>query len=161
MSERYSKIFTLPQNLYIEASPVIVRAGALLKDNTTNRLIAQLKFSNIQNKNIKLVKVEIECLDGLGRSLEDVVTYEYLDLNVARSGEFGAKTPVAIKNAATRSFTVRVIEVGFSDNTVWTNTDGVWESLGEQLPISAVISDGGKTQGLTRMISFGSILSFT
>lgn len=33
MSERYAKLSHLPENLYMEGSPVIIAAGALLKDN--------------------------------------------------------------------------------------------------------------------------------
>ena len=35
MSERYSKVFSLPENLYAEGAPVVIAAGALLKDNQT------------------------------------------------------------------------------------------------------------------------------
>ena len=40
MSERYSKLYVLPENLYAEGSPVIIAAGALLKDNQTGRVVA-------------------------------------------------------------------------------------------------------------------------
>ena len=32
MSERYSRLFTLPENLYTEGSPLLIKAGALLKE---------------------------------------------------------------------------------------------------------------------------------
>lgn len=32
MSERYLKLFSLEENLYIPGSPVLIAAGALLKD---------------------------------------------------------------------------------------------------------------------------------
>ena len=63
MSERYSKLFFLSENLYYEGAPVIIKAGALLKDNNTGNLIAQLKISNITDKIIKLLKVQISCFD--------------------------------------------------------------------------------------------------
>ena len=63
MSERYAKLSHLPENLYMEGSPVIIAAGALLKDNQTGRVIAQLKLrkrdvnpapflSSLQKRNI-------------------------------------------------------------------------------------------------------------
>ena len=55
MSERFSRIFSLAENLYSEGSPIIIKAGALLKDNETNMLIAQLKMQSISDKMIKLV----------------------------------------------------------------------------------------------------------
>lgn len=35
MSERYTKLFSLPPDLYAQGSPLIVSAGNLLKDNVT------------------------------------------------------------------------------------------------------------------------------
>ena len=35
MSERYSKVFALSENLYATGSPIIIEAGALQKDNQT------------------------------------------------------------------------------------------------------------------------------
>ena len=43
MSERYSKLSALPENLYSTGAPVIIAAGALLKDNQTGKVLAQLK----------------------------------------------------------------------------------------------------------------------
>ena len=44
MAERFEKLFELPNNLYSSGSPVIVVAGALLKDTETGRIIVQLKY---------------------------------------------------------------------------------------------------------------------
>ncbi len=63
MSERYSKLFSLPENLYTEGSPVIIAAGALLKDNSTGKLLVQLKFRNISDCVINAVKVKINAFD--------------------------------------------------------------------------------------------------
>ena len=49
MSERYTKLFTLPARLYAEGSPVIIEAGALSKDNDTGRVFAQLRFRNMHS----------------------------------------------------------------------------------------------------------------
>ena len=64
MSERYTRIYSLPLNLYTKNSPVIIRAGALLRDNLLNTLLAQLKIENISNKTGNIVKVEIHCKDS-------------------------------------------------------------------------------------------------
>ena len=47
MSERYTKVYECPQNVYAESSPVVISAGALLKDNQTGKILAQLKIRNI------------------------------------------------------------------------------------------------------------------
>ena len=54
MSERYTKVYECPQNVYSENSPVVISAGALLKDNQTGKILAQLKIRNITNKVIEL-----------------------------------------------------------------------------------------------------------
>ncbi len=89
MSERYTRLFSLPENLYAEGAPVLIAAGALLKDNQTGNVLAQLKFKNIGFKTIKAIKVRITLLDTVGRSLGNPITYQYLDLSASRDSEFG------------------------------------------------------------------------
>ena len=52
MSERYSRLFSLSENLYAEGAPVLIAAGALLKDNETGKVLAQLKLRSISDKKI-------------------------------------------------------------------------------------------------------------
>lgn len=40
MSERYEKLFSLPQNFYAQGSPLLIEAGNLLKDTQTGRVLA-------------------------------------------------------------------------------------------------------------------------
>ena len=129
MSERYSKLFSLPENLYAAGSPVVIAAGALLKDNQTGRVIAQLKMRNISQKPIKAAKVSIHPLDTVGNPLGEKIEYQYLDLSAARDEDFGQKAPVALSDASTRSFTASVEEVVFTDNSIWTATGKPWEVL--------------------------------
>lgn len=129
MSERYSKLFALPENLYAAGSPVVIAAGALLKDNQTGKVIAQLKMRNISQKSIKAAKVCIYPLDTVGNSLGGKIEYQYLDLSAARDDDFGQKAPVALPDAATRSFTASVEEVVFADNSIWSATGELWEVL--------------------------------
>lgn len=42
MGERYTRLFSLSEQLYIENAPVIITAGALLKDNKTDNILVQL-----------------------------------------------------------------------------------------------------------------------
>lgn len=60
MSERYTRLFALPENLYAEGSPVLLSAGALLKDNETGKVLVQLKIKNIGSKTIKAAKVRVK-----------------------------------------------------------------------------------------------------
>ena len=129
MSDRYSKLFALPENLYSVGAPVVIAAGALQKDNQTGKVFAQLKIRNIQNKSIKAATVKITPFDTVGKPIGGAVDYQYLDLSAGRDADFGQKTPVMLKEAATRSFAVSVSEVIFSDNSIWTASNEAWEPL--------------------------------
>ena len=159
MSEKYSKIFSLPENLYAHGAPVVIKAGALLKDNESNRLIGQLKLHSISNKKIKLVKIELTCFDSLGRQLDSPIVSEYLDLIVNRGVDFGAKTPINIANPSTRSYTVKVIEVGFDDNTVWFDNSNVWEPIPKQAPITSILKNHNEVQGYKAIFGTGASMA--
>lgn len=129
MSERYSKVFSLPENLYAEGAPVVIAAGALLKDNQTGRVVAQLKLRNISPKTIKAVTVRLFPMNTAGQPLGDAVRYEYLDLSSARDADFGSKSAIPMPDKTTRSFGIRVAEVIFADNSAWSNSNVIWEPL--------------------------------
>ncbi len=139
MSERYSKLFALSENLYSAGAPVVIAAGALQKDNQTGKVFAQLKIRNIQDKAIKAVTVKITPFDTVGKPLGGTVDYQYLDLAAGRYTDFGQKTPVMLKEAATRSFAVSVSEIVFADNSTWSASDGAWKALSATDPIKQEI----------------------
>lgn len=126
MSERYTRLYKLPENLYYIGAPVLIKAGALLKDNQTGKILSQLKIKNIGVKAIKAVTVKIVPFDTASRELETSVNYQYLDLNVSRDNYFGEQVPIEITNLATRSFSVAIVEVIFSDNSVWNSDGEIW-----------------------------------
>lgn len=141
MSKRYSKLFALSGNLYTSSAPVVILAGALLKDNQTDKVLAQLKIQNIGTKPIKAVTVCIHPLDTVGNPLGNKILHQYLDLSAARDAEFGAKSPVMLPNTATRGFSVSVVEVAFADNTVWKSSDTPWESMSAPMLLSDAMKD--------------------
>ena len=47
MGETYTRLYSLPERLYTMGAPVVVAAGALLKDNRNGNIIVQLKIQNI------------------------------------------------------------------------------------------------------------------
>ena len=129
MAERYAKLFALPENLYSVGSPVVIEAGALLKDNQTGNVLAQLKLQNIGNQTIKAATVRIFPMDTAGEAIDETVTYQYLDLCAERDAFFGQKVAIPLPNAATRSISVEATEVIFSDNTKWTAKEEKWSPL--------------------------------
>lgn len=120
MSERYSRLFSLPTNLYTEGSPVLIAAGALLKDNQTGKVLAQLKFRNISQKAIQSVKVKVNAYDTAGCPLAGMDSFSYLDLSVAANEEFGQSKPIYLPDATTRAFSVEILSVVFADHEVFT-----------------------------------------
>ena len=59
MSERFERLFNLPNNLYLEGSPIIISAGSLLKDTTTGSIVAQIKFHSVSKKVIKAGTISV------------------------------------------------------------------------------------------------------
>lgn len=138
MTERYQRIYVLPKtDLYVTGSPVLLRAGALLKDTQTGSMIAQLKFQNIGAKRITAIKVSLRAFDVFGKELEGIPEYQYLDLSVNRDAEFGQKTAIILPNAETRSFTCICENAIFADGTVWTAQSDDWQPLKRKEPLSA------------------------
>ena len=138
MSKRYSNLFSLPEQLYSEGSPVIIAAGALLKDNESGKVLAQLKLKNIYYKSIKAATVIITPYDTVGNPLGEPFSHQYLDLAVGRDSDFATKIPILLPNPATRSFAVSVKEVIFQDKSVWNNDDNPWEALSPPTPLGSL-----------------------
>ena len=129
MDERYTRLFSLVENQYAVGSPVLIVAGALLKDNKTDRVLAQIKLRNISSKVVKAAKVLVFPVDITGNPLGDKTEYQYLDLHVGRDVDFGQKEPVYLPDKTARGFSITVIEVVFDDNTVWTASGAPWAAL--------------------------------
>ena len=141
MSERYSKLFSLPTDLYEEGAPVIIAGGNLLKDNQTGRVLAQLKIKSIAEKTIKAATVFAHALDTKGAAIEGDAKQEYLDLSVKQGEDFGQKTAIRFPNASTRAFSVEVKQVVFTDNSTWEPTGKVWEPLPADESLSRWLGD--------------------
>ena len=142
MAERYSQLFTLPANLYSEGSPVLIEAGALLHDNVTGGVLAQLKIKSLSNKAIKALTVGIIPYDVAERQLSDAVMHQYLDLSLGRDSEFGQRNAIALPDPATRSFKVYVSELVFDDNSIYSFPKNEWVSLDiAKVPVSQILND--------------------
>ena len=94
MSDRFINVFSLTPNLHTAGCPIIVEAGALLKDTETGNMIAQLKMKNIGEETIVSCKVSLKAFENNGAEVEGVKDYSYLDLSAAAGEEFGGKTPM-------------------------------------------------------------------
>jgi hypothetical protein len=132
MSDRYTRLSALPGRLYIEGAPLLIEAGALLKDQQTGQVLAQLKFLNLSDANLTACKVSIRAFDPGGTELQGLENHAYLDLSVPSGQTFGAKIPVYLPDNTTRKITVCVTEAVFQDATVWRHPVCNWSPLPEQ-----------------------------
>lgn len=124
MDERFTRLFSLPENLGLDGCPIVISAGVLLKDNVTRKKLVQLKLRNLSPQEIKAVQVKINAYDATGTALDGVVTFSYLDLSVPLDGDFGSQTPIWLPDATTRSFTVDILSVTLADGTVYVPVGG-------------------------------------
>ena len=118
MSERYKRLFALPENLHTEDAPVVIAAGALLKDNQTGRVLAQLKLKNVSEETIKSVKVSIQAFGKSGAEAKEI-HYEYANISVKSGDEFGSKTPIEMNNNKILYYSAVITEVLFENGTAW------------------------------------------
>ncbi len=140
MSERYSRLYALPERLYTEGAPVLILAGALLKDNQTGRVLAQLKFRSLSAVPIRALKISLRAFDVTGTELHGVAEQQYLDLDVRLGASFGEKTAVFLQDSVTRSFSCACTAAVFADGSTWTAAeDAVWEPLHPQQPLKTAL----------------------
>lgn len=132
MSERFTRVFSLPQNLYAENAPILIEAGAITKDNHTGKVFVQLKIRNITDSKIKAMTVKLNCNDTAGNPVGDPVSYQYLDLDAEYQTVFGNKSAISLPDSASRSFTFVVTEVVFDDLSSISLEQAIWEPLPEE-----------------------------
>lgn len=130
--ERYTSLYRLPENQYTAGSPVLLEAGALLKDSRTGAVLVQLKIRSVSAKLIRAVMVVVDAFDVSGAPLEGVAEYQYLDLSVPRDEPFGQHQAIVLPDANTRRASVRCTRVVFADGTSWeADPSAVWSPLPE------------------------------
>lgn len=140
MSERYSRLYALQERLYTENAPVLILAGALLKDNQTARVLAQLKFRSLSAVPIRALKISLRAFDVTGTELRGVAEQQYLDLDVRLGASFGEKTAVFLPDSVTRSFSCACTAAVFADGSTWTAAeDAVWEPLHPQQSLKTAL----------------------
>ncbi len=117
MADRFERLFELPNNLYSTGSPVIVTAGALLKDTQTGSVIVQLKYQSVSSVLIKALRVDIVAYDIAGGEIQGKNNFQYLDLAVQNGQTFGSNKAIVMPDVTTRSFAIGSLSVVLSDGT--------------------------------------------
>lgn len=121
MADRFQKLFSLENNLYIENAPIIISAAALLNDTESGNIIVQIKLKSVSKKNIKGVKISLHAYDVSGKEITGVEEYQYLDLNISNGQSFGSNKAIVMPETTTRSFNIKSITVIFADSSIWEN----------------------------------------
>lgn len=146
---RYQNVYQCPDNLYSAGSPVILSAGALLKDIAEGRMVVQLKFKCVSDKVISAIKVSIEAFDVSGAPLQGVPEYQYLDLTASYGAEFGSRVAIPLPDVVSRRFEAKIESVVFADGTCWQNTLE-FEHLPQQKTIHETIADAALVEQYKR-----------
>lgn len=137
--EKYSRVYYSNDYLYLEQSPVVILAYAILKNNFTNEIIGQIKLKSISDKKIKTVEVELELYDSAGKMQKEKVSHEFLDLNVLKNTEFGSKEAIELPYNNSRSFKVNVKKVVFYDGETWNNKKSYYK-LEKQQRLDSILN---------------------
>lgn len=122
MSDRYRQVKLYKTFQFCPNSPIDILKGALYIDNKTNKIVFQLKFINMQNKNIKAIYINVKGFNELGEKLEDK-EYSYLDIYARKGKEFGTNQLKELDDNTIRNITVKIDKVIFEDNSIWENKE--------------------------------------
>ena len=140
MAERYTRLYTLPENLYTEGAPLVIAAGALLKDNQTGKVLAQLKYRSICSRPIRAIKVLITGYD-MAKAVVCREEHQYLDLEIGRDEYWGSKEAVYLPDRSVRSYSAAVLAVYYADGGSYVSDSQRWEPLQEQAGLDTKLWD--------------------
>ncbi len=140
MSEQYTRIYISKSKLYAQGAPVIVKAGALLRDNGTGNILGQVKFENVSQKKIIALKIELTAYDMADRQLGEAIEHQYLDLSANSYTEFGSKEAILLPDNSARSFRLKVTEAVFEDKSIWSGNEP-FETVREQNTLVSVLRE--------------------
>ena len=128
---KYIQVFKNYEGSYLPGCPVIIVGKALVKEEYTGDIYAQVKFQNIGSKSIVGISASVTVFDVYGKELNSVKDIQYLNLNVERGSEFGSKTLIPLDTNA-RSFDLGLDQVRFADGSALQLHHNSWEKLPEQ-----------------------------
>ena len=128
---KYAHIFKNYEGSYLPGCPVIIMGRALVKEEYTGDIYAQVKFQNIGGKSVAGISASVTVFDVYGKELGSIKNFQYRNLDEGCGNEFGSKTLIPLDTNA-RGFEVRLDEVRFADGSALEFRNGSWEKLPEQ-----------------------------
>lgn len=108
---------------WFNGSPLIICCANLYQDNDSDKLLANLRFMNIQPERLKSVTVDIICYNIIKTEISRVENYIFENLNLERNKSFGDTSFITIENTETMSIDVLLKSAVDSDGEEWINED--------------------------------------
>ena len=119
MAERFTKLYASDGVPWLPDIPVLLMAGALLRDEYSGNLLCQLRLRSVSDRTVRAVTVRIELQDAAGRTLKPVKRHQFQDLSLQRDAETGSRTAIVLPRRDARAFSACVEEVVFDDGGIW------------------------------------------
>lgn len=141
MADRFQKLYSLENNLYIENAPIIISAAALLMDTKSGNIVVQIKFKSVSNKNIKGLKISLSAYDVSGKEINGVDDYQYLDLNIPNGQSFGSSKAIVMSETTTRSFNIKSLTVIFEDSSLWESASPNFVTIPNAKPLNSELEN--------------------
>ena len=139
MDNKYKILFSLIDNLYADNAPLLIEAGVLVVNTENGKTHVQLKFKNLSNRVISMVKIELTLMDSVGRVI-GCDEKQYLDLDAKPNQSFGSQDPARLSDNTARRFSVAIKEICFSDRTIWTAPENAgWKPIPKPQTIREVL----------------------
>ena len=110
MAQRFTKLYELPNGFYAPGAPVMIRAGALLRDNYSKNAVVQLRLYNLDERTIRSAKLAIYMWDDGGQQLGDEILRPYTGLKVGQDEEFGQRTALVLPFREVATFSACVAD---------------------------------------------------
>lgn len=140
MESRYQEMLRLSKSAHQDGCPVFLEAGALLRDNVSGKMLAQLRLKNLSAHNVVSCKVEVRASAVNGDPLEGV-TYQFMDITIGNDQVFGSKTPIYLPDENTRRIEVIIREVVQEPFRVWTAQSDAVSVMPAAARLSTVLED--------------------
>ena len=152
MSDRFKIISEEDySNKWYKNFPVELNKSRIMFDIRSNKILIQLKFTNISIKTIDSLNCCIQCFDVSNQLIETISEHIFSLLNSIPNSTFGDKSPILANDKRIRKIIVTINKVTFADGTIWEN-DGDYkiidvnrpkpikfdDELGEQLKICLI-----------------------
>lgn len=119
--DRYKIIKTGENILRMNTCPIYSEKYHILLDTKTNTNVLQIKFKNIDSKNIKSIFLDIDCYDDSKDFLCTLNNVAYVGLDIKKRQTFGDKQAINTNKNIVGNISIKVLKVVFTDESVWRN----------------------------------------